>query len=112
MRASPKTRVPGTPCQQGTGRAQDKASSQPTESTPIKVTSPRQAPGQLLRAAALVEQADRAARFGAWQVARRLRHQANLLRRRARGTRPNNPVVVERQLAAARLDRWAGRSAT
>ena len=71
----------------------------------------RQAAGQLLRAALLDEQADRLALTGDYRAARRLRHEAHRLRRLARPRIEAPAVDVERQLAAARLARWAARSA-
>ena len=71
----------------------------------------RQAAGQLLRAALLDEQADRLALTGDYRAARRLRHEAHRLRRLARPRTETPTVDVERELAAARLARWAARSA-
>lgn len=73
------------------------------------VTAGRQVAGQLRRAAECELLATRAALAGRWPEARRLRHEANELRRLARAPRVSELVVdVERELAAVRLARWAG----
>ncbi len=72
----------------------------------------RQVAGQLRRAAEREVLAADAALAGRWPEARRLRHEANELRRLARAPRVSELVVdVERELAAVRLARWAGRTA-
>ena len=79
---------------------------------PIVAPPSLQSRGQLRRAVALDEQADRLAASGDWPAARRLRHEARRLRQLAAGPRPEPPVVdLERELAAARLARWGDRSA-
>lgn len=94
-------------------RATRKTETARSDSTaPPNPTATLQARGQLARALDLDEQADRLAAAGRWPDARRLRHEANQLRRLARGPRPQAPRVdIERELAAARLGRWADRSA-
>lgn len=72
----------------------------------------RQAAGQLRRAAECELLATRAERVGRWPDARRLRHEANELRRLARGSRVEGLVLdIARDVATARLVRWAGRGA-
>ena len=84
----------------------------PHSTAPHDRNSSLQAAGQLTRAQALDEQAERLQAAGRWPDARRLRHEANRLRRLARGTRPEAPLVdIERQLAAGQLARWARRAA-
>jgi hypothetical protein len=73
-------------------------------------TATLQARGQLRRADALEQQADRLQAAGRYAEARPLRHEARRLRHLARGARPEAPLVdIERQLAAGQLARWAGR---
>lgn len=84
----------------------------PHSTAPTDRNASPQAAGQLRRAEGLEAQADRLAGFGEWPAARKLRHEARQLRRLAAGPRPEAPLVdVERELAAGRLERWAGRSA-
>lgn len=84
-------------------------------STPEGRKSPaagRQVAGQIRRAAECKLLATRAERIGRWPEARRLRHEANELRRLARPPRaPELVVDFERELAAGRLVRWAGKCA-
>lgn len=95
-------------------RATQKKSPEGANPTAQPIVAPvnLQARGQLSRARLLNEQADRLAAAGRWPDARRLRHEARHLRQLARGARPSTPVVdFGRELAAARLGRWSGRSA-